>query len=183
MVFFWKIPVFFRTIPGTQTVFPRFPENIRFTFGENFAIIEKIPVQELAVLNGEMKEVVEPGTFELRIGSASDDIRMKKLITVERDKEIIIPTLADRGKGKDKKAAFVASTPITVKGVVRDVQSNPLPDVTIRVGSKQTVTDIHGEYRIRALSTDSLIVSGEALEEQRIPVEGRQLINIQMLNK
>lgn len=151
--------------------------------GESAMVDLSVPVQELAVLNGEMKEVVEPGTFELRIGSASDDIRMKKLITVERDKEIIIPTLADRGKGKDKKAAFVASTPITVKGVVRDVQSNPLPDVTIRVGSKQTVTDIHGEYRIRALSTDSLIVSGEALEEQRIPVEGRQLINIQMLNK
>jgi beta-glucosidase len=64
--------------------------------GETAQVKISIPVSSLALWNEKMQRVVEPGAFELQIGSASDDIRIKKTITVERDKEVKIPNLANQ---------------------------------------------------------------------------------------
>lgn len=60
--------------------------------GETAHVLISIPVSELSLFNGEMKEVVEPGAFELQIGKASDNICFKKTITVERSKMKVIPS-------------------------------------------------------------------------------------------
>jgi beta-glucosidase len=73
-------------------------EKVLIKKGETKQVIIKIPVSELALYNKEMKKVVEPGAFELQIGRASDDIRIKKVITVERASEKYIPTLRDKEK-------------------------------------------------------------------------------------
>lgn len=39
-----------------------------------------LPISELALYNKDMKKVIEPGEFELQIGSASDDIKITKKI-------------------------------------------------------------------------------------------------------
>ncbi len=49
--------------------------------GESKVVEIKLPMKELALWNAKMEEVVEPGDFELQIGSASDDIRCKTIIT------------------------------------------------------------------------------------------------------
>ena len=41
-----------------------------------------LPIAELALYNADMEEVIEPGEFELQIGSASDDIRIRRTIIV-----------------------------------------------------------------------------------------------------
>lgn len=51
--------------------------------GENRKIDLLLPVSELALYNAEMKEVVEPGEFEIQVGTASDDIKIKRTITVK----------------------------------------------------------------------------------------------------
>lgn len=51
--------------------------------GESKTVELKLPVKELALWNARMEEVVEPGDFELQVGSASDDIRHKATITVK----------------------------------------------------------------------------------------------------
>lgn len=66
--------------------------------GETASSEITIPVSELSLYDKDMKRVVEPGLFELQIGRASDDIRIKKTISVEKSRAKIIPT-----KGKDKK--------------------------------------------------------------------------------
>ena len=43
----------------------------------------RIGREELEVMGRDMKWVVEPGDFEVRIGSSSVDIRLKDKITVE----------------------------------------------------------------------------------------------------
>lgn len=43
-----------------------------------------LPVSELAFYNADMQEVVEPGEFEIQIGAASDDIRIRRNAVVER---------------------------------------------------------------------------------------------------
>ena len=41
-----------------------------------------LPIADLALYNADMEEVIEPGEFELQIGSASDDIRIRRTIIV-----------------------------------------------------------------------------------------------------
>lgn len=152
-------------------------EKVLVRKGETARVKIRIPVPELALYDKNMQKVIEPGAFELQIGRASDDIRIKKIITVERASEKYIPTLQD----KEKKTSFtknVTATPVVVKGTIRDVQANLLPQVTVKVGNKATVTNAKGEYSIRAMSTDTLIIGGD----ERIPIDGRQVINVRILN-
>lgn len=157
-------------------------EKLWIKKGEVKQAVIKIPVSELALYNKEMKRVVEPGAFELQIGRASDDIRIKKIITVERDSEPFIPTMKDRAKDI-KNAQGIASIPIVVKGVLRDVQANLLPGVTVQAGTRKVVTDAKGEYVIEAMSTDTLTIGGGKYETIRVPIEGRLVINARLLNR
>lgn len=157
-------------------------EKVLIKKGETKQVIIKIPVSELALYNKEMKKVVEPGAFELQIGRASDDIRIKKVITVERASEKYIPTLRDKEK-KVSSTKNMTATPVVVKGTIRDVQANLLPQVTVKVGKEEVVTNSKGEYSIRAMSTDTLIVSGSKFKTEHISIEGRQVVNIRMLNR
>lgn len=43
----------------------------------------KLPISELALWNARMQEVVEPGEFEIQIGSTADNIHFTKVITVK----------------------------------------------------------------------------------------------------
>lgn len=51
--------------------------------GESKVVEIKLPMKELALWNARMEEVVEPGDFELQIGSASDDIKLREIVTVK----------------------------------------------------------------------------------------------------
>ena len=121
-----------------------------------------IPISELALYNKEMSRVVEPGSFDLQVSRASDDIRIKKIITVEQYKEKRIPMTVSKG---EKTTAVInkRATPVAVKGVVRDVQANLLPGITISVKNKKVQTDTEGSYTIQALSTNTLIMSAPSI--------------------
>lgn len=157
-------------------------EKVLIKKGETKQVTIHIPVSELALYDKNLKKVVEPGAFELQIGRASDDIRIKKMITVERASEKYIPTLKDKEK-KTLSAKTVMAVPVVVKGEVRDVQANLLPGLTVRVGNKETMTDAKGEYSIPAVSTDTLVVGGNGIKTEFIPIEGRQVINVRVLNQ
>lgn len=57
-------------------------EKVFIPAGERREITFTLPIRELALWNIQMEEVVEPGDFELQVGSASDDIRLRDTITV-----------------------------------------------------------------------------------------------------
>lgn len=150
--------------------------------GDTKEVTIQIPVAELALFNKEMKQVVEPGAFELQIGPASDDIRIQRMITVCRDQEHLIPTrreLADEAEGKRD----VASVPITVKGTVRDVQANQLSGVTVKAGKQEVITDAQGAYVIKAHSTDTLTIGGGQYKLEQMPIQGRLVINVRLQNR
>ena len=152
-------------------------ENIKK--GETKCVKVQIPVSELALYNQKMEKVVEPGAFELQVGSASNDIRIKKVITVNRTLEKHLPTLKDK---KKKASKNIVSVPVTVKGTIRDVQANVLPEVTVKVPGKKVVSDAQGNFVIRAMSSDTLTVSRTGFKSERIPIDGRQVINVRLLN-
>lgn len=57
-------------------------EKVFIKAGETARVKFELPMAELALYNGEMKKVVEPGEFELQVGTASDQIKLVKTIEV-----------------------------------------------------------------------------------------------------
>ncbi|MBO5779616.1 MAG: glycoside hydrolase family 3 C-terminal domain-containing protein [Muribaculaceae bacterium] len=58
-------------------------DKIELQPGETRIVEIELPISELALFDEAMREVVEPGDFELMIGSASDDIRCRKTIPLK----------------------------------------------------------------------------------------------------
>jgi beta-glucosidase len=57
-------------------------EKVFIKAGENKTVTFTLPMEELALYNTEMKKVVEPGQFELQIGTSAEKILLKKIIEV-----------------------------------------------------------------------------------------------------
>lgn len=57
-------------------------EKVLIPAGETRTVKFELPVAELSLWNREMKEVVEPGDFDILVGTASDDIRLTDRIRV-----------------------------------------------------------------------------------------------------
>jgi beta-glucosidase len=58
-------------------------ERITLMPGEKKTVHFTLAPRDIALLNKDMKSVVEPGVFEVLIGSSSEDIRLKKTFTIE----------------------------------------------------------------------------------------------------
>lgn len=61
-------------------------EKVFIKSGESVKVKFDLPMSELALYNVEMKKVVEPGEFELQVGTASDQIKLEKTIQVIEEK-------------------------------------------------------------------------------------------------
>lgn len=85
--------------------------------------------------------------------------------------------------GVAKRYSPMATPPITVKGVVRDMDNNPMSGVTINVKGKAqrtVVTNDAGEFTISAERGDVLIISYVGFNTQELAVENSSL-TIQMV--
>ena len=51
--------------------------------GEKKTIVFTLVEEDLSIINQKMERIVEPGSFQLMIGAASDDIRLSKTISVK----------------------------------------------------------------------------------------------------
>jgi beta-glucosidase len=51
--------------------------------GEKVKVNLEVPISELAFYNAKLEKVVEPGEFEIQIGSSSDQIEFRKTILVK----------------------------------------------------------------------------------------------------
>jgi beta-glucosidase len=67
------------TLP-TQTL--KAFQRIHLTAGATQTVVFKLGAVELALLNRDMRWVVEPGTFEVMLGASSTDIRLKGQLTL-----------------------------------------------------------------------------------------------------
>ena len=78
-----------------------------------------------------------------------------------------------------------AQDKIKVTGTVRDQQSQPVAAVTVKVsGSPETVlTDESGRYSIDVSATGSIEFNHISFLPQTIAVEGKSVIDVQLLQK
>ena len=59
-------------------------QRITLSPGEENTITFKIPVSEFSFYNSKTNDFkIEPGTWEIQVGSSSKDIRLKKDITID----------------------------------------------------------------------------------------------------
>lgn len=58
-------------------------KKINLAPGESRVVEIDVPMKELALWNEDMELVVEPGEFEIQVGAASDDIRLRDVVTVK----------------------------------------------------------------------------------------------------
>ena len=57
-------------------------EKVFIRSRESVKVIFELPISELSLYNEDMKKIVEPGEFEIQIGTASDQIKLNKTIVV-----------------------------------------------------------------------------------------------------
>lgn len=140
--------------------------------GESVRVEISIPIEELALYNGEMEFVVEPGAFEIQVGRASDNILLKKIVTVERERMVAIPLASQSGGEAD------GDTKIMVTGVVRDVQANTLSNIEVVSIYGSCTTNTQGEYSISAPESGELELRVDGKTVMTQAVAGNQILNI-----
>lgn len=59
-----------------------FPRRTGKRTGKEVEVEFSIPVDELALYDERLQRIVEPGEFEIQVGAASDDIRLRRTIHV-----------------------------------------------------------------------------------------------------
>ncbi|MDB5025639.1 MAG: SusC/RagA family TonB-linked outer membrane protein [Mucilaginibacter sp.] len=69
---------------------------------------------------------------------------------------------------------------VTVKGIVTDTHSQPLPGVSVKAGgsAKGTTTDVDGKFSISVTANSSLVFTYVGFISQTVPVNGKTVLNI-----
>ena len=162
-------------------------EKISLAKNEKRTVSLRVPISELYLYNRDYQRVVEPGDFELQIGSSSTDIKFKKVFAVE-DR-----SLGAKKQGNPNVKSMTSSesgmpqtdkiVPVTIKGVVTDVQANLLRNVTVSVKGKETIvrTDYKGEYTIKVHSGDWLQYRLEGYKMKEEQVRRDKYISISLI--
>jgi beta-glucosidase len=57
-------------------------QRIQLAPGEERELVFRLPVEELRMLDADLRWVVEPGAFRVMVGSSSKDIRLRGHLTV-----------------------------------------------------------------------------------------------------
>lgn len=138
--------------------------------------IIRIPVHELYLTDDIGNRYLEPGKFELQVGTASDRIHFNLPIYVGTRKGGTQGTSAVTMKSE------TAGKVIQVKGTVRDIQATPLDGVKVQsADSKENVlTDYRGTYSIKVKDNGQLTFSKKGFATKTVEVEGQTDVSTQM---
>ena len=148
--------------------------------GEMQTVVLKLPIQELALYDLSMKKVVEEGEYEIQIGTASDDIRLRRTIFVGRQ-----PVTSNSLGHNDFCMDEIVKNPgrkIKVAGCVRDVQATPISGIEIKsnYSGRTVISKEGGRYSILTVENDVLTVSAKGFETVNIKVNKQKDIEIKL---
>lgn len=149
-------------------------EKILLNPSESKQVIFKVPVQELAILDRNNKSFVEDGEFEIQVGMASDNIILRKTITIGESQKVKI----EQGLQVQK-----STKRIVVEGVIRDVQATLIPSLMIyekSTGKNIGTTNNKGEFKINVGNEEVLILRKDGYKTTEVAVDNQRKINIRM---
>lgn len=138
-----------------------------------------IPVSELFLTDNQGKRFLEPGTFELQVGSSSENIASR--IRIEVGESVLTsPSLSE---SMDLETRQVNGKIIEIRGCIRDVQATPVHGVRVQSSFSQheISTDKDGNYTIMAHEDEWLIFSKVGYVTQKQDIQSRKQISIQFV--
>ena len=152
--------------------------------GEVAQVTLSVPVSELYLYNRNYERVVEPGDFELQVGSSSQDIYFKQVFTVydgDSPKEKIVQSEKEGTKLPNKNVSKNARK-VEVKGIVTDIQANLLKGVNINIVGRGTSvkTDGRGKYTVQGKEGDWLVFEKDGFKTERIQIGEDLYINVSL---
>ena len=148
---------------------------------EEYLINEmKYSVNLIKPIIEQMKKVVEEGEYEIQIGTASDDIRLRRTIFVGRQ-----PVTSNSLGHNDFCMDEIVKNPerkIKVAGCVRDVQATPISGIEIKsnYSGRTVISKEGGRYSILTVENDVLTVSAKGFETVNIKVNKQKDIDIKL---
>ena len=147
--------------------------------GELKKVNLSIPVSELFLTDNQGKRFLEPGTFELQVGSSSESITSR--IRVEVGEPALVSSNTSESMAQEMRQ--VNGKIIEIKGCVRDVQGTPVHGVRIQSSFSQNEisTDKNGNYIILAHEDERLLFSKVGYVTQKQDIQSRKQISIQIV--
>ena len=147
--------------------------------GESKKVNLSIPVSELFLTDNQGKRFLEPGTFELQVGSSSESITSR--IRVEVGEPALVSSNTSESMAQEMRQ--VNGKIIEIKGCVRDVQATPVHGVRIQSSFSQNEisTDKNGNYIILAHEDERLLFSKVGYVTQKQDIQSRKQISIQIV--
>lgn len=147
--------------------------------GESKRVQLSIPISELCLMDNQGKRFLEPGTFELQVGSSSENIASRVRIEVGESASI----LAQSSDAVKQEMRQVNGKIIEIKGCIRDVQATPVHGVRVQSSFSQNEisTDKDGNYTIMAHEDEWLLFSKVGYVTQKQDIQSRKQISIQMV--
>lgn len=156
--------------------------------GESREVVLSFPVADLALTLEDGRRLIEPGAFELQLGTASDRILLRQTIHIGADRQLLgadgQPVSApDNLPSSSVTKSAASGKEITVSGTVRDVQATLIDGVSIRSkvsGREVGRTDSKGKYKVRVSAGDILVFEKEGYLKQEVPVNNHTSLNVKM---
>ncbi len=144
--------------------------------GEVREVSVSIPMTELYLTKDNGDRFLEPGEFELQVGTASDNI--SHYIRVSSGIQTASAANTDRKEERDLTGGKI----IEIKGEVRDVQATPISGVRVSVpgGGEFAKTDKDGRYKILANSKGTLTFYKKGFISKTVEVSGQKTISIML---
>ncbi|MEG1686103.1 MAG: glycoside hydrolase family 3 C-terminal domain-containing protein, partial [Bacteroides sp.] len=150
-------------------------KKIEVKSGKTIHVALEVAVNDLYIVNDKNQRVVEPGEFELQVGSASDNILLQKTVVVG---EMKYSTITETQKKEQK-----SSRQIKVKGEVRDVQATLVDNVEIIAKSSgETLgkSDDKGKYQLTSGNHEVLMFKKKGYQTLEVTVDNLEVINVRI---
>ena len=142
---------------------------------ESKTVTLTLPVSALALTDAEYKKVVEPGEFEIQVGSSAEHIWLRDTISV------------GESLGTQDNQQFVPQTilgeELVVSGTVRNVQSSVMAEVRVSSLSSSdfTLTGKAGKYAIKTRVGDVLCFTLDGYQPLYLRVQKECNGNVELL--
>ena len=149
---------------------------------QRFAL--RLPIAELFLHDRNMRRVVEPGQFELLVGSSSADIRLRDTLTVvsvaQQKSANSAPTTFKTTPQRTPQATPTTGKTIRIAGIVRNVQAFPLVGVKVTADGKTAQTNARGEYSLSARIGSTLRFALAGYRTETLVVKENGLFDVEL---
>lgn len=143
---------------------------------ESCVVTFDLPVSEWALHNHHYQRIVEPGDFEIQVGSSSQDILWRDTVAVGN--------IGDVTAQQAQRVQHPLGDFKKINGTVRNVQAAVMPGVTITVQSThvQTHTDKNGNYAIEVRLNDILTFKKKGYKPYQLRITPSDIYDVELVS-